>query len=1182
MSYTRIINLKLSLYFILFMIGAQAVAQCPTVVNANQEFCATPDANIPTLRPRVADLVANDEGDGIVWYSTDVGGTPLTSTVNLVDGVTYYADNNTGDCAVRPSVTVSISGEAPSANYAFQVFRCSSAINTIDQLDPSGPGIDWFDATIGGNLLPGATPLVSGTTYYVQLTENTCVSRRLPVTVTISDPAAPTGPTDQFFCFDSNNPVTFQVANLSATGTEINWYNSPTATSPLDPSTPLVNGATYYATQTTFPCESSGRYSTLVTIDNLPDPGINGTLNLCDSSTASINLFDQLGGTPETGGTWTGPLTTTNGPLGRVDSSLMNPGPFVFTYTLAAVNACAAVTSTVTVNVQDEPDAGENGDLEICTNEPTVDLFGLLGGTPDAGGTWSPALDSGTGVFDPFVDPSGTYTYIVSPTAPCTLDATATITVDVVQAPFAGLDASISLCANDPATDLFTLLTGADTGGTWTPALVSGSGVFNPALDLAGGYTYTLDASATCPEDESVVTVTIIPQPDAGDNAATEICSTDAPIDLFTILLGTPDAGGTWTPALASGTGEFDPVVDLAGDYTYTVAPTAPCGSSDMAIVNVTIEQAPDAGLDATANYCNTDPTIDLFTLLGGTPDTGGTWSPTLNSGTGVFDPAIDAGTTYTYTIAATAVCGSTESMVTVNVSPQPDAGDDNTIELCTNDDTVDLFTVLGGTPNAGGTWSPALASGTGVYNPAIDAGIAYTYTVAPLGTCLGDDAMVTVNLNILPNAGTDATITVCGSDVAFDLFPLLGGTPNTGGTWSGPSSITNGDQGSFDPATNVSGDYLYTSAGSGACEDITAMVQVTVVNPLPTLPLDGEIFCIADNPTISDLIARVIPEMAGTIQVYTASTGGTALATTTAVMTGSTYYVSETDVATSCEGTIRMPVTIQINDPEIPQLSNSAAEFCLIDNPTVANLNAFIAQGANVVWVDALSNGNQFSETDALVSGDYYAIEEDVNTCRSATSTVLTITINDNPAPTLNPNGNELCGIERPTIAELEANLTVETGLTVVWYDMLQGGTALGTTDLLIDNSTYYAATFNATTGCESNARLEITVDLTACDLDEYPLLLPDGFSPNGDGINDTYDLQEVEFLYENYTIEIYNRYGNLLFMGNISAPPWDGTSNQSNAIGDKIVPNGVYFYIFNFNRNNVPPKQGRLYLNR
>src|SRR5690606_29445277 len=105
--------------------------------------------------------------------------------------------------------------------------------------------------------------------------------------------------------------------------------------------------------------------------------------------------------------------------------------------------------------------------------------------------------------------------------------------------------------------------------------------------------------------------------------------------------------------------------------------------------------------------------------ILGGTPDTGGTWSPALASGTGVFDPAIDLSGVYTYTVTGTAPCGNDTAMVTVNIIPSPDAGFDGSLDLCDNSSPVDLFTILGGTPDTGGTWSPALASGTGVFDPA-------------------------------------------------------------------------------------------------------------------------------------------------------------------------------------------------------------------------------------------------------------------------------------------------------------------------------------------------------------------------------------------------------------------------------------------------------------------------------
>ncbi|WP_430907708.1 gliding motility-associated C-terminal domain-containing protein [Maribacter sp. 2-571] len=1009
-------------FFIVFSISSQAiVAQCPTLDpgGENQDFCDSDN-------PRILNLVANDAGGGVVWYTDLVGGTQLSNNIVLQDGVTYYADNTAGTCVVRPSVTVSITGEPPT-NVDVAVSRCSSDTNTVSQLSANGTNIEWYSERNGGTLLSGTDPLVSGETYWVQQTEGACTSIRLPTEVTIIDPGEPTGPAEQFYCNDPAAPTTFVVADLNATGTDINWYNSPSSTSPLDPSTPLVNNATYYATQTTFPCESTGRYATIVRIENLPDPGTDDSVDICNDATGTLDLFDELGGTPDTGGVWTGPETTTGGDRGTLDVSLLTPGAFTFTYTIPAANACPEVSATVTINVQEEPDAGDDGVLDICSNQPNVDLFTLLGGTPDGGGAWtgpSGVTNGDRGTINPATALSGTYTYTVSATAPCTTADTATITVTITPAPEAGNNANRAFCENDPALDLFTLLgPSADTGGTWSPALASGTGVFDPSVDNAGDYTYTVPPSATCPEDSAVVTVTVAPQLEAGDDAAVEFCRNDPAADLFASLGTDADAGGSWSPALASGTGVFDPSVDTAGTYTYTVS------------------------------------------------------------------------------------------------------------------------------------------NG---------------------GVCPDDTATVTVGVSIESLAGTNATITVCGSDAAFDLFPLLGGTPNTGGTWTGPSPVTNGDTGTFDPSSNLSGTYTYTVSGTGACIDVNATVEVTVIDPIPSLAPDGQIFCTIDSPVITDLINNVVPENGGTLQVYAAATGGAPLNGTDALVDGNSYFVSETDDPSACEGTERLEVTIQINDPQIPQLSDTEGAFCLIDDPTVADLNAFVVSGDNVIWFDAATNGNQFNETDALASGDYFAIEEDVNGCRSLASPPISITINDNPAPTLNPMGNELCGVERPTIAELEANLTVDNGLSVVWYNVMEAGTALNTTDLLLDNTTYYAATFDPATGCESNERLEITVDLTACDLNVYTLLIPDGFSPNGDGINDVYDLRDVEFLFEDYDIEIYNRYGNLLFKGNNTVAPWDGTSNQPGAAGDNVVPNGVYFYIFNFNRDNIPPQQGRIYLNR
>src|SRR5690606_29941588 len=117
----------------------------------------------------------------------------------------------------------------------------------------------------------------------------------------------------------------------------------------------------------------------------------------------------------------------------------------------------------------------------------------------------------------------------------------------------------------------------------------------------------------------------------------------------------------------------FDPTVDPAGIYTYTVAGTAPC-ADDAATVTVTINPIPDAGTDGIAFFCTNDAPEDLILSLGGTPQSGGTWSPALSSGTGVFDPMADAAGVYTYTVGG-GLCSTDTASSTVTVTQSPDAG---------------------------------------------------------------------------------------------------------------------------------------------------------------------------------------------------------------------------------------------------------------------------------------------------------------------------------------------------------------------------------------------------------------------------------------------------------------------------------------------------------------------------
>ncbi|NBY10078.1 MAG: gliding motility-associated C-terminal domain-containing protein [Sphingobacteriia bacterium] len=79
------------------------------------------------------------------------------------------------------------------------------------------------------------------------------------------------------------------------------------------------------------------------------------------------------------------------------------------------------------------------------------------------------------------------------------------------------------------------------------------------------------------------------------------------------------------------------------------------------------------------------------------------------------------------------------------------------------------------------------------------------------------------------------------------------------------------------------------------------------------------------------------------------------------------------------------------------------------------------------------------------------------------------------------------------------------------------------------------------------------------------YEPMVPNGFSPNGDGNHDLWVLYNIPFGC-NVKVEIYNRWGNKVYTNNAYANDWDGTSNVSGTLGKNKLPQGTYYYILNY----------------
>ncbi|PKQ44356.1 gliding motility-associated C-terminal domain-containing protein [Confluentibacter flavum] len=1188
--------------------------------SGSQIFCSDTNPTIANLDPGTT--------SSFRWYqSLDGFGNPilpaLSPSTALVNGNTYYVIVDDFCRSNAVSVLVNINQPVDAGTSATLEY-CDDSIPAapFDLFDELGGTPDtngtWSGPlpTSNGNLgTVDISTLTAGihTFIYTVPSNGACPQDSANITITIyetltSGTVSPTSPAT--FC-ESTASASFDLFSLldnEDVGGQ--WTQGTLSSDPIvpDPSTTNFTGltpATYNFTYTqnlSTPCPEE---STTVQIVILPDPNAGNAVNqtFCENDLATnspFDLFDALDGSQDNNsGTWTDASNATISNSLDLTTLTVAGSPYSFNYTID--NGTCSDTETITITIQPAPDSGTPVATfpDYCEGSApaSFDLFTLLD-NEDQTGTWYVGTDNlGATISNPvdlstYTANTYNFTFDVDAIGTCD-DALVTVSVTINPLPNTGTPIAAVFCENDLVAnsplDLFGQLTGEDSGGTWidddtTGAIINGSDVDLTLLTIGSyNFTYTITNANTC-VNSSTVTVTVEDAPESGTaNTPVEFCladiTTGQTYNLFDLLTD-EDQTGTWsdddaTGALTGNSVALDDLTQGTFDFTYdvaaigtcddvnvtvsiiindTVAPTAAatqefcdtatvadlvatgtaiqwyadatggtplagtdalvdgedyfvtqtdattgCESSVRTQVIATIYQSPNAGNPATPIVGCNNTTIDLNAGLDGTQDIGGTWYEGLdNTGTVVASPTTYDVTgfsvgnyQFTYYVTANAPCVDDFTTITITIEAPLSAGTDNVLDVCSNNGTTDLFTLLG-SADVGGTWSPALASSTGVFDPLVDALGTYTYSLTNACGTVSSDVVVTVTQ--APNAGTDNPANICVIDGVTDLFTFLGSSAQSGGTWS-PALISG--TGAFDPLVDTAGVYTYT---------------VTAIAP--------------------------------------------------------------------CSPDSSAQITVTISDSPAPIVLDANPEFCLVDNPTVSDLDAAIRVTGTISWYADATLTTPLNATDALVNGEnYFARQTTGSGCESSQSVEITATVNNVATPTLIDSDLELCINDDPTIMELTVNISeYDSNLNNVnWYDTAIGGTPLSSGVSLSNDVTYYATLYDASTGCESSVRLAYTTDLTSCG----ELVLPDGFSPNGDGVNDTFDYNNLDILHPNFEIQIFNRYGTVVYKGNTSTPRFDGTSNQG-GIGKKQLPVGVYFYIFNFNDGTNKPKQGRLYLSR
>ena len=158
------------------------------------------------------------------------------------------------------------------------------------------------------------------------------------------------------------------------------------------------------------------------------------------------------------------------------------------------MGACPADSAVVSVTEILAPDAGNDAPLVICSTDPAVDMFDLLGPNAQTGGNWVYVTGGNVphnNLYNPAIDAPIVYRYCVVGTPPCPTDCTF-ITVTENAAPNPGENDEITVCSDDGNFSMRGQLGGTPAStGSWV--YVTGGDTphgdfFDPGVDLAGVY----------------------------------------------------------------------------------------------------------------------------------------------------------------------------------------------------------------------------------------------------------------------------------------------------------------------------------------------------------------------------------------------------------------------------------------------------------------------------------------------------------------------------------------------------------------------------------------------------------------------------------------------------------------------------------------------------------------------
>ncbi len=332
-------------------------------------------------------------------------------------------------------------------------------------------------------------------------------------------------------------------------------------------------------------------------------------------------------------------------------------------------------------------------------------------------------------------------------------------------------------------------------------------------------------------------------------------------------------------------------------------------------------------------------------------------------------------------------------------------------------------------------------------------------------------------------------------------------------------------------------GNYSVTAVSEEGCQSEPSESTLIIVSdnlPKPMVSIEGGTeFCEGQSVVLT----------AESASAYLWSDGQTSRSITVGESGSYTLVITNEFGVQSLESD---PVEINVHSNPIPSLETTDVP-CFGGSDGTAMVTVF---GGLEPYGFDWSGGMTGQSVSGLSAGTITVVVTDANTCVGSDTAVL-----DQPEEIL--VGAVVNNAACPEASDGSIITNVTGGISPYIYEWSESGSGIGSPSNLAPGS--YQVVVTDMNNCSSAA------DFTVNYNDELCFRIPEIITPNGDGLNDTWEIEGLA-LYPGTVVEIYDRWGKRIFYSRGYDQPWDGTFNG------KELPMESYHYVINMNNGKKP----------